>query len=428
MPIKRTSVLIVAALLMARSASAQFGFDTPTKLDLTLPQALHATLDAYGSFLSDALVINVLASQVTTFPLGSSSGAFTFTYDVGTRTFRRRSTGLGPWYAERATTLGRRHAFEVGSATQFTRYRGLDGRDLDDDVLFTLTRTPTGEIDSGSYLNLSLSQRITSLSATYALSQSVDVRFVVPLVSTRFHGIVRDETGEIFAGTFARSSRPGSGDFAGFTAAIADFGPVTDTGIGDVQARAKWNFLRSSRLDAAAQVELRLPTGDYYALTGTDAWRQKMSALFTAHLGPLEQHVNIGYTFRLSGATLLEAASQTLREQQGATANELSYAAGTEWAPTARLSLTAELLGRFSRDSIVFRHSVQNITNDDGSLNYVDESTSTRVANVHQRIGAIGAKYVLYGNTLLSAHLLFSLNRAGLTVRPSPVIGIEHAF
>jgi hypothetical protein len=62
---------------------------------------------------------------------------------------------------------------------------------------------------------------------------------------------------------------------------------------------------------------------------------------------------------------------------------------------------------------------------DDG---YIDDSVSGRVANVHQLMGAIGAKYVLYGNTLLSGHVLFSLNGAGLAVRPTPVIGIEHAF
>jgi hypothetical protein len=322
---KRSTGITLAVLFAAHPALAQSGalggfLTPPPKLDLTLPQALHAALDAYQQSFFPAPIINVLASQVTTFPIGTSSGAFTYTYDVATRTFRRRTSTLGPYYAERATTVGRRHALEIGSATQFTSYGRLDGRSLDDDALYQYTRSTDGTT-SGRQLHISMQQRITTFFATYGLSNTVDVRVTVPLVRTTFHGVVKDQSGETFAGTFLRTSSPGARDFAGFTTAIADFGPVSDTGLGDIQARAKWNVVSTRRLDAGGQVDLRIPTGDYFHLRGTDAWRQKMSALVTVRTGPVQHHANVGYTFRLTGATLLEAAVNTLAEHQGATAN-----------------------------------------------------------------------------------------------------------
>ena len=49
-----------------------------------------------------------MATQFATFPLGSSTGGFTYVFDETLGTFRRSSNNFGPSFAERALTIGRR--------------------------------------------------------------------------------------------------------------------------------------------------------------------------------------------------------------------------------------------------------------------------------------------------------------------------------
>src|SRR5687768_15211697 len=51
--------------------------------------------------------------QLSTQPLGSPAGGFTYTFDESLGTFRRTSTSFGPSFAERAVTLGR-NKFNAG--------------------------------------------------------------------------------------------------------------------------------------------------------------------------------------------------------------------------------------------------------------------------------------------------------------------------
>src|SRR5690349_16801412 len=48
-----------------------------------------------------------IGAQVSNVPLGSSSGGFTYTYDVARGTFERSTQTFGPAFAERAETIGR---------------------------------------------------------------------------------------------------------------------------------------------------------------------------------------------------------------------------------------------------------------------------------------------------------------------------------
>ena len=79
-----------------------------------------------------------IASQVSNFPLGSSSGGFTYRYDSKLGTFTRSTQTFGPAFAERAPTLGR-GKFNFGVNYQHGTYSSLDDRDLEaGDVKFFL--------------------------------------------------------------------------------------------------------------------------------------------------------------------------------------------------------------------------------------------------------------------------------------------------
>ena len=49
-----------------------------------------------------------MATQFSTFPLGSSTGGMTYVFDDTVGTFRRGTNSFGPSFAERALTIGRR--------------------------------------------------------------------------------------------------------------------------------------------------------------------------------------------------------------------------------------------------------------------------------------------------------------------------------
>ena len=68
--------------------------------------------------------------QLSTFPLGSPAGGFTYSFDETLGTFRRTTPSFGPVFAERAVTMGR-NRFNAGFSYQHTTYRSFEGQDLD---------------------------------------------------------------------------------------------------------------------------------------------------------------------------------------------------------------------------------------------------------------------------------------------------------
>src|SRR5262245_40209990 len=64
-------------------------------------------VDEQERLLETGLAINQsLLTQLANFPLGSSAGGFTYTYDETLGVFNRSSESFGPVYAERAPTVG----------------------------------------------------------------------------------------------------------------------------------------------------------------------------------------------------------------------------------------------------------------------------------------------------------------------------------
>jgi hypothetical protein len=402
------AAIAIAVLLCAEAGSAQTpdpaNPETGSRLAAALGRAL-SSLDPLPHRVD--IYRSTLASQVASFPLGSSSGAFTYVYDPKARTFSRRTHTLGPWFADRASTLGRKGEFNAGSASRFVSYDGLDGHDLGDGSLHRVLQFE-GEAPFGNYLKMSLAQQTIVGFATYAVADSVDAGVVVPFVRSTFHASVSDAAG----GT-------------------EDLGRTSAAGLGDIQLRARWNLVRSARFDGAAQVDFWLPTGDPLQLSGAGTAREQLSALASLHLGDVEAHVNAGYRFALAGESpgvaLLSIFTPELRI---APANEWSHVTGAEWAVMPRVTITGELVGRYLRDHVVFEQ--QSYTADEGEeddpqiLHF--DGIQPVGSSVHQWLGTVGVKLNVTGTTVLSGHLLFSPARTGLTIRPALVLGIEHAF
>ena len=67
-----------------------------------------------------------MATQFSTFPLGSSTGGLTYVFDESVGTLQRSSGSFGPAFAERALTIGRGR-LSAGFNYQRTAYRHIRG-------------------------------------------------------------------------------------------------------------------------------------------------------------------------------------------------------------------------------------------------------------------------------------------------------------
>src|SRR5690606_35559287 len=79
--------------------------------------------------LAPALFNQQIVTQLATFPIGTSSGGFSFTFDPALGTFERTTQSFGPAFAERALTNGQ-GKFTFGVNTQYSRYSSFEGDDL----------------------------------------------------------------------------------------------------------------------------------------------------------------------------------------------------------------------------------------------------------------------------------------------------------
>jgi hypothetical protein len=400
----RCSLFILVTVLAAAPARAQIG-NAPASA--TTSQSVDEALLSLFAFQEGRAIVNALASQASTFPVGTSSGGFTYDYDQQSRAFVRRTSTFGPWFTERASTLGRRGAWSVGSAAQWMTFDRLDGVPLKDGIARQRFRTSDRTL-IGSQAILQLSQTTLVVFGTYAASGSIDVGVTIPLVGTTITGSLQDADG--------RTVREGLFDRP------VEIPPTSGHGLGDIQTRVKWNLARSRRVDGAVQLDFWLPTGDESSLASKQRTRQRFSGIVSLKTGSFEEHFNIGYTFRLMGLSPAEGWLNEFVTPSTATPNVLSYAMGSTWAAHERLTVVGEVVGRYVRDSLVLRASYFDPA--DGSV-FVTEPTA---GSINQVLGAVGAKLRVASRTIVGAHVLFSVTHSGLSLRPTAVLGVERAF
>src|SRR5206468_10534548 len=110
-----------------------------------------ATLRTTSPFTLVTQIEQQIGTHLTSLPIGSSSGGFTYSYAARYGTFTRTIESFGPAFAERAQTLGR-HRLNSGASYQYSQYTHLDGRSLEDGrIKFIL---PPGTITDPAFGNV----------------------------------------------------------------------------------------------------------------------------------------------------------------------------------------------------------------------------------------------------------------------------------
>jgi len=401
-----------------------------------------------------------MVSQLSTFPFGSSSGGFTYTYDPALGTFSRSSESFGPLFAERALTIGRERS-SLGVAYQRSTYDTFEGKNLRQrEINFYIQhtdccgKTQNGtQVSDGSLLNpafegdlieaalsLELSTDTVVFSATYGLTDRLDLGVAVPLVAVDMSASIRARIQRL-----ATAANPDLHVFEGDNPDEHTFSESGHaTGLGDILLRAKYNFLTRKGGGLAAAIDVRTPTGDENNLLGNGALQAKLYGIASIAFGKLSPHFNGGYT----GSTRGAFPGVSLN-------NEWNYTAGFDLAASPRLTLIMDVIGRSIRDQgrlveadriFDFVEAGPGGTGGTGGgggggggggtappvTRPVEHATRREFrlepGNLNLAIGNTGVRFNPFRKLLVSANLLFALTDAGLRDRVTPVISVDYAF
>jgi hypothetical protein len=355
-----------------------------------------------------------LRREIINFPVGASSGGFTFTFVPKTRSVDRASTSFGPSFGDRATTHGRRR-LSVGAAYQYHTYANVVGhtdmsakvRDLD---------SRTGQIWFENVTRFSLTRHVLSASAVYGLANNFDVYLVAPIVSTRL------------AGTYERivMGRPPY-----ISVDYADHGSA----IGDLLAGAK--LVAGGGLHRFGVVtQIAFATGNPIKLSGLGYSRGTVTAIWSGNpKSVIQPHVNLGLTMPLSQPEFardfdIDGKEFVVRPKQ------VDFVAGTELVASPRLTITFDAVAKHALDSAYITYGrvptaiVFGVEIDDEVRCCLDRNDAffPVAASVTKGVLAIGMKYNITKANLLSANVLVPFGRYSIQPRPAVNFGVSVVF
>jgi hypothetical protein len=400
----------------------------------------------------------VLPAEATTFPLASSSGGFTWTFDPALGVQTRRTQSFGPMFAERPFTNGMRK-FNVGVAFQHTAYDSLAGQQLSalqsvirpaQVAAFDLQRTYSSQ--------LSFKTDRTIISASYGVHNRIDVGVLIPIEYTRASGstnstltVLAVPAGQcaeartranLPSAPLCRSAAQGAGDISvpsGICVVGSRSGSLlcpfassgitgTSNGLGDVTVRGKFAALSSPMMDLGVGIDVRLPTGDEDKLLGLGKAQTRVMVMGSTTRGSVAPHFNVGYTFSGSGIPFVDTASgprldfNSVFTEDGNVnlqpSPEINYTVGVDVAASSSVTIMGDVIGRSLRNSAVFDFTTQ------GASSFFTVSPGT----LNLILGTVGTKIKVGNEYLVLVSVVFPLNSAGIKPGITPVVGIERAF
>jgi hypothetical protein len=325
--------------------------------------------------------------------------------------------------AERAETIGK-GKYAVGFAVQHFSFDSMEGIDLGSlPAVFTHDgAAPGGRADvvtTSTSVSATITQQIGFV--TYGLTDRIDASLAVPLVIADL-GVTSDATIQRL-GTGTNTIVHYYTDAAGERGATRRYTASGHaTGLGDLTLRLKGTLLRFGDDNGLAlALDLRMPTGDEENLLGAGAWGVRPFAAASFQLGAFSPHVNVGYQW--NGKSLL--AGNVVTGESADLADELAYVAGADVALGGRLTLCADLVGRYVIDSS--RVSTTTFTGLDAAQTQFPDIRFEQ-ASFNQSSLALGLKANPAGRLLFVMSLLVKLDDHGLRDKVTPLLALDYTF
>jgi hypothetical protein len=369
-----------------------------------------------------------IATQISTFPVGTSSAGFTFTFDETLGIYDRTAESFGPIFTERPLTAGK-GKFSFGVNHQHATWDRFQGQDLENgDIQFYLVHEDTNRDGTNTDLwfegdliradlSLGLTTDTTVLFANYGVTERLDVGVAVPIQRVDLSASILTTIDHVAT----------AGDpfvlhqFEGGTQSKTFTESGTATGLGDVVVRGKWNFLRRSSFAMAAAADLRLPTGNEDDLLGSGATQVKAVLVVGGSPGRFSPRGSIGYTFSSGGS-----------EFTGDLPNEINYTAGFDLAPHPRVSFSADYIGRTLLDTRYLAETQQTFNysprTEPGVFQVQRMTVGTVSGDLDLSLAAVGVKVNPFGQLLFVFNALISIGNNGLQDDVTPLFGLDYTF
>ena len=369
------------------------------------PNSLKGTLIAFGKPLGSEQLMSVLATltsiEVSTAPLGTSTGGFTFTFDPNLRTWTRSASTFGPSFAERSLTTGKAK-FSAGFNVLHAGYDSFGGYDLQNGDLRPAqnvknTATPI----SYSTLKMNMSSDTVVGFAHVGVTDNLDVGIAVPWVRVSL-----DAEGAFF-------NAAGTDISAGQHPVIPT---TTSSGIGDIAIFGKYQLYKHENGGVAAAVELRFPSGDQNELRGLGVTRT-LAALIWSKGGKISPHANVGYEFWSANVPIATDGSVFAK-------NQAKYAVGVEFEANPRTTVVVDLVGRqlMNGGQVGYQTFPAMLGTGTADLLVATPEGLSQVAL------APGVKFNVWRSVLITGNVLASLTSGGVRARFIPVFGVDWAF
>ncbi len=339
------------------------------------------------SFLEIKSLNSELNAAKGAFPVSSTGGGFTFQYDNELEVFTRTTDSLGPIFAERATTLGKRK-INMGFSYSFIEYSSLQGKDVHS--LKSIVLLDEKQKDA-NLLQLDFDIRAkTNLFAfygTYGITDRWDVSVLVPIMQVQLDV---DSTARILNQT-KEKGREGKTLGYSFDSkdTMSDSVSGASTGVGDIFLRSKYNVFNSSWVDFTPALDIKLPTGNEEDLLGTGRTSVKPFLIFSKSINRFTPHFNLGYEFN-SGSEGLDKVAYT-------TGIDYGFGKGNN-----HFSLAADVIGSHKIEKAAIGNNI------------IDFAT--------------GFKWSPRMGTLIFANVQTPMNDDGLRANWIPTVGYELNF
>lgn len=366
------------------------------------------------------------ATQISSYPLPSPGGGFTYSFDPTLGVLNRSSESFGPIFGERSDTIGRGR-FNVGINRSSYAYESLGDMNLrDGDVRLVFTHEDSnrdqthhrpwfeGDVVTARVF-LKAESDVTSFVLNYGLSDRLDIGAAIPLIDVSIRAqsdvaVERIATGAVPIHVFPNGTSHELVEQSG-----------SASGVGDVALRLKYHAVKSARGGLAIAGDLRLPTGDERDLLGTGATRLGALVIGSLTAGRFSPHANLGYAV----SDDVDGIEQP---------DEITYALGFDVAVSPRMTFAVDALGTTRLDSgvVVVEETVFDANVAPSGTPEIVTATFPRLlvkdGDASTYLGSVGVKVNVFNNVLLTVNGLFGIESDGLKPQFSPMFGIDYSF
>jgi hypothetical protein len=374
-----TSPIPAAAQSVAAGLSGLLTEQTPPppgyERDMAAAQATFAT------------VAGLFTVELTSLPVASSSGGFVYRFNRSFGTVERASDSFGPFFTERVLRNGAGQA-ALGVAYRYSDFTSLQGASLQPGTFPTNTARFANQLQPFSIdtLALRLEESTMNVFGSYGITNRIDVGAVVPFTRLRYSGS-RVNT---FNGVSTLQAQKSG----------------TATGVGDIAVNARVRLTGDSGTGVAVGTDVRFPTGRAEDLLGASNEMWRLMGIMSWERGIVSLHGNGG--FGVGGAS-----------------DEQFWSAAITVAPSGRLSLVGEYLGRRLTDLV----TVGDVYAPHPVLAGVETMRWLPAERgVNTSFLVTGVKWNVGGPWLLNTHVLTRLTETGLRARITPSLSLDYAF